>query len=342
MNYTMNFSHKNDKLTIDLGTSNTLISSNGQLLLNEPTIIAIDKRTNQTVAVGEKAYAMHEKTHNNLKTIKPLKDGVVADYTSTHRMLEAFLKKITASFSFLSSKKVVVCVPFNTTEVEKRAVRDAANAIGASEVKLVYEPLAACIGIGLDIAKPKGSLVIDMGGGTTEIAAISLSSVVCNQSLRIGGETFDRDICEHIRRKHNVLISEKSAERIKINVGAVSDDFDDKPEPFNVIGRDIATGLPKSILIEYQEVIEMLDKTFSQIENGIVKTLEKCPPEIAADIYGNGIFVTGGGAKMRGLTSRLEKFTRLPIKIVEKPLLSVSTGLNTCVENTERYASIFI
>lgn len=338
----MNFSQRNDKLTIDLGTSNTLISSNGQLLLNEPTIIAIDKRTNKTVAVGNKAFEMHEKTHHNLKTIKPLKDGVVADYTSTQRMLEAFLQKITKTFSFLSSKKIVVCVPFNTTEVEKRAVRDAANALGASDVKLVYEPLAACIGIGLDIAKPKGSLVIDLGGGTTEIAAVSLSSVVCNQSLRIGGETFDRDICEHIRRKYNILISEKAAERIKINIGAVSKDFGEKPEPYEVIGRDVATGIPKSLKIDSHEVIEMLDKTFSQIENGIIKTLEKCPPEIAADIYSNGIFVTGGGAKMRGLTSRLEKFTKLPIKIVEKPLLSVSAGLNTCVENTERYSSVFI
>lgn len=338
----MNFSQRNDKLTIDLGTSNTLISSNGQLLLNEPTIIAIDKRTNKTIAVGNKAFEMHEKTHHNLKTIKPLKDGVVADYTSTQRMLEAFLQKITKTFSFLSSKKIVICVPFNTTEVEKRAVRDAANALGASDVKLVYEPLAACIGIGLDIAKPKGSLVIDLGGGTTEIAAVSLSSVVCNQSLRIGGETFDRDICEHIRRKYNVLISEKAAERIKINIGAVSEDFEEKPEPYEVIGRDVATGIPKSLKIGSFEVIEMLDKTFSQIENGIIKTLEKCPPEIAADIYSNGIFVTGGGAKMRGLTSRLEKFTKLPIKIVEKPLLSVSAGLNTCVENTEHYSAVFI
>ncbi|MEL7062510.1 MAG: rod shape-determining protein, partial [Bacteroidota bacterium] len=313
-------------IAVDLGTANTLIIQNGKIVVDEPSIIAVDRNTNKLIAVGREAMQMHEKTHDNIKTIRPLKDGVIADFHAAEYMIRSMIKMINnTKLGFLTpiSHRMVICIPSGITDVEKRAVRDSAEHTGAKEVYMIPEPLAAAIGIGIDIEAPVGSMIVDIGGGTTEIAVIALAGIVCDQSIKVAGDVFSKDILDHMRRKHNLLIGERTAEKIKLGVGAALEDIDPIPDDYEVRGRDLVTGIPKVVQINHREITIALEKSVLKIEEAILKALEMSPPELSADIYDNGIYLTGGGALLRGLDKRLAQRTKLPIHIAEDPLQAV-------------------
>jgi rod shape-determining protein MreB len=332
------FNFLTQEIAIDLGTANTVIIHNDKVVVDEPSIVAINRLTSKVVAVGKKAMQMHEKTHDNLKTIRPLKDGVIADFAAAESMIREMIKMINPKgFLFTPTWRMVICIPSSITEVEKRAVRDSAEQAGAREVYLIHEPMAAALGIGIDVEEPVGHMIIDIGGGTTGISVIALAGIVCDQSIRVAGDEFTADIMDYIRRQHNMLIGERTAEQIKINVGAAMSDIDDAPEDYAVHGRDLMTGIPKQITVNYQEIAHALDKSISKVEEAVLKALETTPPELASDIHRQGLHLTGGGALLRGLDKRLGIKTKLPVTVADDPLRAVVRGTGIALKNIHRF-----
>ena len=326
------------EIAIDLGTANTIIYYNDKVVVDEPSIVEKDRATNKTVAIGRLAQQMHGKTHENIKTIRPLKDGVIADFHAAEDMIKGMIKMINKGKNwFAPSLRMVICIPSGITEVEKRAVKDSAEHAGAKEVYLIHEPMAAAIGIGIDVEEPMGNMIIDIGGGTSEIAVIALGGIVTDKNIRVAGDEFTQDIEEYMRRQHNILIGERTAEQIKIEVGAALPDLENPPEDFAVRGRDLMTGIPKEIHVSSSEIAHALDKSISKIEEAILSALENTPPELSADIYKTGIYLAGGGALLRGLDKRISLKTKLPVHVADDPLRAVAKGTSIALKNIDKF-----
>ena len=326
------------EIAMDLGTSNTIIISDDKIVVDEPSVVALDRRTDKMIAVGEKAKMMYEKTHDNIRTIRPLRDGVIADFSACEQMMRGLIKMVhTGSRIFSPSLRMVIGVPSGSTEVERRAVRDSAEHADGRDV--IFEPMAAAIGIGIDVEAPEGNMIVDIGGGTTEIAVISLGGIVANTSIKVAGDDLNADIQEYMSRQHNVKVSERMAERIKINVGsALTDLGDEAPEDYIVHGPNRITALPMEVPVCYQEIAHCIDKTVARIEAAVLAALENTPPELYADIVKNGIYLTGGGALLRGLAKRLTDKINIPFIVAEDPLRCVARGAGIALKSVDRFS----
>ncbi|MGF1584664.1 MAG: rod shape-determining protein [Bacteroidales bacterium] len=332
------FSFLTQELAIDLGTANTIIIYNDKIVVDEPSIVAIDQKTGKLIAIGERARQMHGKTHENIKTIRPLRDGVIADFNAAEQMIRGMIKIINNKPKlFTPSLKMVVCIPSGSTEVEVRAVRDSSEHAGGRDVFLIFEPMAAAIGIGIDVEAPVGSMIVDIGGGTTEIAVIALGGIVCNKSIRVAGDGFTVEIQTYMRHQHNIKIGERTAEDIKINVGSALPDLDNSPADYIVRGPNLMTAMPIEIPVSYQEISYCLDKSISKIEAAILNVLEQTPPELYADIVSRGINLAGGGALLRGLSKRLTDKINIPFHVAEDPLHAVARGTAIALKNVDRF-----
>jgi rod shape-determining protein MreB len=287
---------------------------------------------------------MQGKTHENIKTIRPLKDGVIADFDASEKMISMFIKSIPAlkKRMFTPALRMVVCIPSGITEVEMRAVKESCERVNGKEVYLIHEPMAAAIGIGIDIMQPKGNMIVDIGGGTTEIAVIALGGIVCDKSVKIAGDVFTNDIVYYMRTQHNLFVGETTAEKIKIQIGAAIEDLETPPEDMSVQGRDLLTGKPKQVEVSYREIAKALDKSIQRIEDAVMETLSQTPPELAADIYNTGIYLAGGGSMLRGLDKRISQKTDLPVYIAEDPLRAVVRGTGMALKNINKFKSILI
>lgn len=331
------FSFLNKEIAIDLGTANTIIIENDKIVVDEPSIVAIGEN-DKLIALGHKARQMHGKTHEGIRTIRPLRDGVIADFMAAELMIREMIKMGTSESKFFSpSLKMVICIPSGSTEVEIRAVRDSAEHAGARDVYMIFEPMAAALGMGIDVEAPEGNMVVDIGGGTTEIAVISLGGIVCNKSIRIAGDDFTLDIKEYMRHQHNIKIGERTAEKIKIIVGAAMADIDDVPDKFIVRGPHQMTALPIEIPVAHDEIAHCLDKSLAKVESAIISVLEKTPPELYADIHEKGIFLAGGGALLRGFDKRLTEKTNIKFHISEDPLHVVARGTGIALKNVDKF-----
>ena len=331
-----------EEIAIDLGTANTLIIHNDKVVIDSPSIVAIDRSTEKVIAIGEEANMMQGKTHENIRTVRPLKDGVIADFNASEQMISQLIKSIPALKRkfFSPSLRMVICIPSGITEVEMRAVRESAERVNGKEVYLIHEPMAAAIGIGIDIMQPKGNMIVDIGGGTTEIAIIALSGIVCDKSIKIAGDVFTNDIINYMRSMHNLYVGERTAEKIKLLVGSAIEELENPPEEMSVQGRDLLTGKPKQATINYSEIARALDKSLIRIEDAIMEALSQTPPELAADIYNTGIYLAGGGALLKGLDKRLTLKTDLPIYVAEDPLQAVVRGTGIALKNLERFKTV--
>ena len=323
---------------IDLGTANTLIYIKGRgIVLNEPSIVALHRSTRKVIAIGYEAQQMHERTHREIETVRPLKDGVIADFEVAEQLIRGLIRKVQNSW-ITSIRRMVICVPSGITEVEKRAVRDSAEHSGARQVYLIDEPMAAAIGIGLNVQEPVGNMIVDVGGGTTEIAVIALSGIVIEESIRTGGDELDNAIVQYFKRNHNLLIGQRTAERIKCEVGSAVE-LDPELE-VSVKGRDLVSGIPKIRTISSEDVREALRDSVGQIAAAVIRCLERTPPELGSDILERGIMLTGGGALLKGLDVLIRNRVDLPVYIAEDPLTAVVRGTGTVLEDLEKHSRV--
>ena len=327
-------------MAVDLGTANTLVYVRGRgIVLNEPSVVAINQNTGGILAVGLEAKRMIGRTPGNIVAIRPLKDGVIADFDTTERMLRYFIQKVHKR-RHLAKPRLVVCVPSGITGVEQRAVKDAGYAAGARKVYIIEEPMAAAIGAGLPIHEPTGNMVVDIGGGTTEVAVISLGGIVTAQSIRVGGDEMDQAIITWVKKEYSLLLGERTAEEIKMAIGSA---FQTPGEPdAEIRGRDLVSGLPKTIVVSAEEIRRAIDEPVNAIIDAVKSTLDKCPPELSGDIMDRGIVLTGGGAMLRGLDEHLRYETGMPIHITEHPLDAVVMGSGKCVEDFEALQQVLI
>lgn len=325
---------------MDLGTANTVIFQDDRIALDEPSIVAIDNNTGKLIALGQKAKLMHERVNPEMRTIRPLRDGVIADFNAAEMMIRGFIKQVNSKRRtlFAPNLKIVVGIPSGSTEVEIRAVRDSSEHAGGRDVYLIHEPMAAALGIGLNVEEPKGNMVVEIGGGTTEIAVISLGGIVQQDSIRTAGDVLTSDIQYYLKQQHNIKVGEITAEKIKIAVGSVLPELDDEPEPFVVRGPNLMTAHPVDATITYQEIAHCLDKSIAKIESSVLHVLEMTPPELYSDIVENGIYLSGGGALLRGLDKRLTEKVNIPFHVAEDPLRAVARGTCIALKNTSHYS----
>lgn len=332
------FSIFTKEIAIDLGTANTVILHNNQVVVDEPSILALDQRTKTVKAVGKKALMMEGRTPPGIITIRPLRDGVIADFQATEMMLREFIKMTgSKGYFFPPALKMVICIPSGITEVEERAVRDSAEQAGAKEVRMIHEPMAAAIGIGIDVLDANGNMVIDIGGGTSEIAVIALGGITTSTSVKVAGDRFNNDIIDYMRKKHNIAIGVATAEQIKINVGSAIEDLENPPAEYEVYGRDLLQGIPVAVKVSHREIAQALDRSIALIETAIINALEKTPPELSADIYRTGIYLAGGGSLLRGLDKRIKKKTKLNVHVAEDPLKAVARGTAIALKNFDKF-----
>ena len=326
------------EIAMDLGTANTIITCNDKIVVDEPSIVALDRRTDKLLAVGTQAQLMHGKTPENIKTVRPLRDGVIADFYAAEQMMRGLIKMATSKKRLFSPNlRMVICVPSGSTEVELRAVRDSAEHAGGRDVYMIFEPMAAAIGIGIDVEAPEGNMIVDIGGGTTEIAIISLGGIVANKSIRIAGDDFTADIQEYMRRQHNLRVGERTAEQIKINVGSALTELENPPEDYIVHGPNQMTALPMEVPVSYQEIAHCLEKSISKVEMAVLSALEQTPPELYSDIVRRGVYLAGGGALLRGLAKRLSDKINIQFNVAEDPLRAVARGTGIALKNVDKF-----
>ena len=328
-------------MAIDLGTANTLVYVRGRgIVLNEPSVVATNNNTGEILAVGIEAKRMIGRTPSNIVAVRPLKDGVIADFDTTERMLRYFIRKVHRRRYLVRGPRVVVCVPSGITGVEQRAVKESTYAAGASKVFIIEEPMAAAIGSGLPVSEPTGNMVVDIGGGTTEVAVISLGGIVTSISIRTGGDELDQAIITYVKKEYSLMLGERTAEEIKMAIGSA---FPSPDEPHAEIrGRDLVSGLPKTIVVSAEEIRKAIEEPVNSIVDAVKTTLDKCPPELSGDIMDRGIVITGGGALLKGLDERLRHETGMPIHLTERPLDSVAMGSGKCVEEFEALQQVLI
>ena len=335
----MGFFSLTQELAIDLGTANTLIIYNGKVVVDEPSIVALDAHTGKVMAIGDQARQMQGRENPNIKTIRPLKAGVIADFNATELMLRGMIKKVrTTSSMFSPSLRMVICIPSGSTNVEIRAVRDSAEHAGGRDVYMIFEPMAAALGAGLDVEAPEGNMIIDIGGGTSEIACISLGGIVCSESINVAGDVFTEDIKNYVRQQHNIRIGERTAEEIKLAIGAAIPELDEEPEDFLLTGPNLLTSLPQTVTLSYNEIAYALEKSLVKLDAALMKVLETMPPELYSDIVKNGIYLAGGGALIKGLDKRLSNKCGLPFHIAEDPLRAIARGTGIAMKNIDKFS----
>ena len=334
----MRFFSLTKEIAIDLGTANTVIIHNDKIVIDEPSIVALD-RNDKLIAVGKEAQLMQGREPEGIRTVRPLRKGVIADFNAAELMIRGLIKKASSKSNWFSpSLRMVVGIPSGSTEVEIRAVRDSSEHAGGRDVYMLFEPMAAALGIGLDVEAPEGNMIVDIGGGTTEIAVISLGGIASNKSIQIAGDDLTNDIQEHMRRVHNVRVGERTAELIKINVGSALTDLENPPADFIVHGPNVMTSLPMEVPVSYQEISHCIEKSISKIEAAVLAALEQTPPELYADIVKNGIYLAGGGALLRGLDKRLTDKIGIQFHVAEDPLLAVAKGTGVALKNIDRFS----
>ena len=335
----MGFFSFNQEIAIDLGTANTIILYNDKIVVDAPSMVALDNRTGKLKAVGHEAQAMYGRAPENIRVIRPLQNGVIADFNAAEQMMRGMMKMVSMRNTlFSSSLRMVVCIPSGSTEVEIRAVRVSSEHVGGRDVYMIYEPMAAAIGVGIDVEAPEGNMIVDIGGGTTEIAVISLGGIVTNKSIRVAGDEFNEDIREYMGRQYNIKLGERTAELIKINVGSALNELENPPEDYIVHGPNRMTSLPMELPVTYQDVAHCIEKSVSKIEAAVLSALDSTPPELYADIVRNGIYLTGGGALLRGLDKRLTDKIGIAFHVAEDPLLAVARGTGIALKNVDKFS----